>query len=51
MVRKETGAKVDKSMVVDVPDWDIFNGPKDITKSRRKPIVFEQAMIEEESEG
>jgi hypothetical protein len=41
MVRKETGAKVDRSMVVDVPDWDIFNGPKEITRSRKKPIVFE----------
>jgi hypothetical protein len=51
MVRKEIGAKVNMSMVVDVPDWDIFKGPKDITRSRRKPIVFEQAMIEEGSEG
>jgi hypothetical protein len=38
-------------MVVDVPDWDIFNGPKDITRSRRKLVVFEQAMIEEGAEG
>jgi hypothetical protein len=51
MVRKETGVKVNRSMVVDVPDWDIFNGPKEITRSRKKPIVFEQAMIEEGSEG
>ncbi|KAK2449774.1 hypothetical protein QL285_008934 [Trifolium repens] len=51
MVRRETGANVDRSMVVDVPDWDIFNGPKEITRSRKKPVVFEQAMIEEGSEG
>jgi hypothetical protein len=51
MVRRETGENVDRSMVVDVPDWDIFNGPKDITRSRRKLVVFEQAMIEEGAEG
>jgi hypothetical protein len=50
MVREETGARVDRSMVVGVPDWDIFNGPKDITRSKKKPTVFEQAMIEEGSE-
>jgi hypothetical protein len=32
MVRRESGENVDRSMVVDVPDWDIFNGPKDITR-------------------
>ncbi|KAK2363275.1 hypothetical protein QL285_088274 [Trifolium repens] len=51
MVRKETGARVDRSMVVGVPDWDIFNGPKDITRSKKKPTVFEQAMIEEDAEN
>ncbi|KAK2402027.1 hypothetical protein QL285_051581 [Trifolium repens] len=51
MVRQETGAKVDRSMVVSVPDWDIFKGPKEITRSKRKPVIFEQAMIEEGSEG
>jgi hypothetical protein len=38
-------------MLVDVPDWDIFNGPKEITWSRKKPIVFEQVMIEEGTKG
>ncbi|KAK2403463.1 hypothetical protein QL285_052897 [Trifolium repens] len=51
MVREETGARVDRSMVVGVPDWDIFNGPKDITRSKKKPTVFEQAMIEEDAEN
>jgi hypothetical protein len=46
MVRLETGARVDRSMVVGVPDWDIFKGPKDITKSRKKPRLVEQALLE-----
>ncbi|KAK2368768.1 hypothetical protein QL285_081940 [Trifolium repens] len=51
MVREDSGEYVDRSMVVGVPDWDIFNGPKDITRSKKKPIVFEQAMIEEDAEN
>ncbi|KAK2369623.1 hypothetical protein QL285_082745 [Trifolium repens] len=51
MVREETGERVDRSMVVGVPDWDIFNGPKDITRSKKKPTIFEQAMIEEDDEN
>jgi hypothetical protein len=51
MVRRETGAKVDRSMIVSVPDWDIFKGPKDITRSRKKPLVVEQAMLEEGSQN
>ncbi|KAK2382125.1 hypothetical protein QL285_069678 [Trifolium repens] len=51
MVREETGARVNRSMVVGVPDWDIFNGPKDITRSKKKPTVFEQAMIDEDAEN
>jgi hypothetical protein len=37
-------------MVVDVPNWDIFNGPKEITRSRKKPKTTEQEMIEEGSQ-
>ncbi|KAK2397478.1 hypothetical protein QL285_059047 [Trifolium repens] len=47
MVRKETGARVTRSMVVNVPDWDIFKGPKDITRSRKKPRLVEQALLED----
>jgi hypothetical protein len=50
MVRRETGKRVDRSMVVGVPDWDIFKGPKDITRSRKKPILVEQALLEENAE-
>ncbi|KAK2410068.1 hypothetical protein QL285_045458 [Trifolium repens] len=46
LVREDTGVKMDRRYVVDVPDWDIFNGPKEITRSKRKPVVFEEAMIE-----
>ncbi|KAK2436475.1 hypothetical protein QL285_021467 [Trifolium repens] len=46
MVRLETGARVDRSMVVGVPDWDVFKGPKDITKSKKKPRLVEQALLE-----
>jgi hypothetical protein len=35
-------------MVVGVPNWDIFKGPKEITRSRKKPIVVEQPILEEE---
>ncbi|KAK2382302.1 hypothetical protein QL285_069847 [Trifolium repens] len=51
MVRKETGVKVDRSMVVGVPDWDIFKGPKEVTRSRKKPMVVEQAILEEGSQN
>ncbi|KAK2444065.1 hypothetical protein QL285_015120 [Trifolium repens] len=47
MVRRETGARVDRSMVVNVLDWDIFKGPKDITRSRKKPRLVEQALLED----
>jgi hypothetical protein len=32
-------------LVVDVPDWDIFNGPKEITRSKRKHVLFEEAIV------
>jgi hypothetical protein len=47
MVRRETGAKVKGSMIVGVPDWDVFKGPKDITKSRKKPRLVEQGLLED----
>jgi hypothetical protein len=42
MVRKEIGVKVDRRMVVAVPDWDIFNNPKERPRSSKKPVVFEE---------
>ncbi|KAK2420575.1 hypothetical protein QL285_031286 [Trifolium repens] len=51
MVRRETGARVDRSMVVNVPDWDIIKGPKDITRSRKKPRLVEQALLEDSEES
>ncbi|KAK2362152.1 hypothetical protein QL285_087239 [Trifolium repens] len=36
-------------MVVGVPNWDIFKGPKQITKSKRKPQPVEQEIVEEGS--
>ncbi|KAK2450818.1 hypothetical protein QL285_009916 [Trifolium repens] len=37
-------------MVVSVPNWDIFKGPRDITRSRRKPRTTKQEMIDEGSD-
>ncbi|WJX57137.1 hypothetical protein P8452_42725 [Trifolium repens] len=34
-------------MVVSVPNWDIFKGPKEITRSRRKPQPVEQEIVKE----
>jgi hypothetical protein len=51
MVRRETGARVNRSMVVNVPDWDIFKGPKDITRSRKKPRLLEQALLADSEES
>jgi hypothetical protein len=48
MVRQETGEDVDWRMVVAVPDWDIFNNPKERPRAKKKPVVFEEAMVEEE---
>ncbi|KAK2407592.1 hypothetical protein QL285_043196 [Trifolium repens] len=51
MVRLETGVRVPRSMVVGVPDWDIFKGPKDSTKSRKKPRLVEQALLEDSEQS
>jgi hypothetical protein len=51
MVRRETGVRVPRSMVVGVPDWDVFKGPKDITKYRKKPRLVEQALLEDSEQS
>ncbi|KAK2377054.1 hypothetical protein QL285_077781 [Trifolium repens] len=49
-VRRDTGISVPRKMVVSVPNWDIFKGPRDITRNRRKPRTTEQEMIDEGSD-
>ncbi|KAK2436073.1 hypothetical protein QL285_021087 [Trifolium repens] len=51
LVRIDTGVKVPRSMVVGVPNWDIFKGPREITKSKRKPKPIEQEIVEEGSQA
>ncbi|KAK2366666.1 hypothetical protein QL285_080023 [Trifolium repens] len=48
LVRLDSGISVPRSMVVGVPNWDIFKGPKQITRSKRKPQPIEQDIVEEE---
>ncbi|KAK2444623.1 hypothetical protein QL285_015635 [Trifolium repens] len=48
LVRLDSGVSVPRSMVVGVPNWDIFKGPKHITRSKRKPQPIEQDIVEEE---
>jgi hypothetical protein len=38
-------------MVVAVPDWDIFNNPKERPRSSKKPIVFEEPVVEVDAEN
>ncbi|KAK2427518.1 hypothetical protein QL285_026092 [Trifolium repens] len=49
-VRRDTGVRVPRKMVVNVPNWDIFKGPREIKRNRRKPKITEQEMIEEGSD-
>ncbi|KAK2386168.1 hypothetical protein QL285_060090 [Trifolium repens] len=49
-VRRDAGVSVPRKMVVSVPNWDIFKGPRDITRNRRKPRTTEQEMIDEGSD-
>ncbi|KAK2376331.1 hypothetical protein QL285_077131 [Trifolium repens] len=49
-VRRDTGVSVPRKMVVSVPNWDIFKGPRDITRNRRKPRTTEHEMIDEGSD-
>jgi hypothetical protein len=51
MVRDETGAKVDRRMVVAVPDWDVFNNSNERTRSSKKPVVFEEPAEEEDADN
>jgi hypothetical protein len=51
MVRSETGVKVDRSMVVAVPDWDVFNHPKERSRSKNKAVVFEEPIENAENEN
>ncbi|KAK2396045.1 hypothetical protein QL285_057719 [Trifolium repens] len=51
IVRRDTGVRVPRKMVVSVPNWEIFKGPREITRSKRKPKITEQEMIDEGSEG
>ncbi|KAK2402821.1 hypothetical protein QL285_052309 [Trifolium repens] len=48
LVRLDSGVSVPRSMVVGVPNWDIFKGPKQVTRSKRKPQPIEQDIVEEE---
>ncbi|KAK2356139.1 hypothetical protein QL285_093494 [Trifolium repens] len=51
MEKDETGAKVDRRMVVAVPDWDVFNNPKERSRSFKKPVVFEEPAEEEDADN
>ncbi|WJX57749.1 NADH:ubiquinone reductase (H(+)-translocating) [Trifolium repens] len=51
LVRIDTGISVPRSMVIGVPNWDIFKGPKEITRSKRKPKPIEQEIVEEGSQA
>ncbi|KAK2356795.1 hypothetical protein QL285_094119 [Trifolium repens] len=51
IVRRDTGVRVPRKMVVSVPNWEIFKGPREITRTKRKPKITEQEMIDEGSDG
>ncbi|KAK2422860.1 hypothetical protein QL285_033358 [Trifolium repens] len=51
LVRRDTGVRVPRKMVVSVPNWEIFKGPREITRTKRKPKITEQEMIDEGSDG
>ncbi|KAK2423368.1 hypothetical protein QL285_033824 [Trifolium repens] len=50
IVRRDTGVRVPRKMVVSVPNWEIFKGPKAITRSKRKPKTTEQEIADDGSE-
>ncbi|KAK2354955.1 hypothetical protein QL285_092413 [Trifolium repens] len=50
IVRRETGVRVPRKMVVSVPSWEIFKGLKAITRSQRKPKTTEQEIADDGSE-
>ncbi|KAK2443941.1 hypothetical protein QL285_015003 [Trifolium repens] len=49
-VKKDTGISVPRRMVVSVPNWDIFKGPRDLTRNRSKPRLVEQELTHEGSD-
>ncbi|KAK2449080.1 hypothetical protein QL285_008311 [Trifolium repens] len=50
IVRRDTGVRVPRKMVMSVPNWEIFKGPKAITRSLRKPKTTEQEIADDGSE-
>ncbi|KAK2422918.1 hypothetical protein QL285_033411 [Trifolium repens] len=50
IVRRDTGVRMPRKMVVSVPNWDIFKDPRAITRSKRKPRTTEQEIVEEGSQ-
>ncbi|WJX57373.1 NADH:ubiquinone reductase (H(+)-translocating) [Trifolium repens] len=50
IVRRDTGVRVPRKMVVSVLNWEIFKGPKAITRSLRKPKTTEQEIADDGSE-
>ncbi|KAK2428479.1 hypothetical protein QL285_026999 [Trifolium repens] len=50
-VKKDTGVSVPRRMVVSVPNWDIFKGPRDLIRNQSKPRLVEQELIDEGSDG
>ncbi|KAK2430630.1 hypothetical protein QL285_028947 [Trifolium repens] len=50
-VKRDTGVSVPRKMVVSVPNWDIFKGPRDLTRNRSKPRLVEEEVDNEGSES
>ncbi|KAK2456471.1 hypothetical protein QL285_003835 [Trifolium repens] len=50
-VKRDTGVSVPRRMVVSVPNWDIFKGPRELTRNRSKPRLVEQDLVNEGSES
>ncbi|KAK2430278.1 NADH:ubiquinone reductase (H(+)-translocating) [Trifolium repens] len=50
-VKRDTGVSVPRRMVASVPNWDIFKGPRELTRNRSKPRLVEQEVVNEGSES
>ncbi|KAK2382117.1 hypothetical protein QL285_069671 [Trifolium repens] len=50
-VKRDTGVSVPRRMVVSVPNWDIFKGPRELTRNRSKPRLVEQELVNEGSDS
>ncbi|KAK2427085.1 hypothetical protein QL285_025687 [Trifolium repens] len=50
-VKRDNGVSVPRRMVVSVPNWDIFKGPRELTRNRSKPRLVEQDLVNEGSES